>query len=243
MATTMSLAELRTAVLQRIDRLQNQNVPSPFFTTQELNSYINQSYFELYDLLVQKYGDDYYIKTPFTLIATDGINYLYDLPDDFYKLAGLDLLLANSINSAVTILPFMRGDRNRYSVPNFQSFYGVTNLRYRLNGGKLWLTPIPAANQTIQMIYIPKMTTLVADGDLVDGISGWTEYIIVDCAIKCLTKEESDASVFVMQKEALIQRIESVAGGRDAGNPPTVLDVQYQEMNFPGGNGAGYGAW
>lgn len=235
MATTMTLSELITAIRQRAD-FQN----SQFVTDAELQSYINQSYFELYDLLVQKYGDNYYVQTPYTFV-TDGINQFFNLPSDFYKLLGVDLALANTQDSWVTIRPFNFSDRNRYAVPNFQSFYGVTNMRYRLNADQLWLTPIPASNQTIRIWYVPKLTTLVTGTDTVQGISGWTEYIIVDGCIKALAKEESDPSVFLLQKQALIQRIEAAAENRDAANPATVSDTQYSDFWWPTGSGSGYG--
>ena len=206
MSTTMSLAELRTATRQRADMVNSQ-----FVSDSELNSYINQSYFELYDLLIQKYGDNYYSADP-VVFATDGQTMQYPLPDGaltftngrtqangyvataFYKLLGVDLQLANQYQSFVTIRPFNFSDRNRYAVLNFQSFYGVTNLRYRLNDKYIWLTPIPAAGQNIQIWYAPRLTTLSDDADTCDGISGWTEYIICDAAIKCMQKEESDVT-------------------------------------------------
>jgi hypothetical protein len=238
MATTMTLLALRTAVRQRSDMVNDQ-----FISDSELTSYINQSYFELYDILVQKYGDNYYVANPYS-ISTDGSNQLYSLPTDFYKLLGVDLALSNTADSYVTIRPFNFTDRNRYAVPNFQSFYGVTNMRYRLNGDKLWLTPTPASGQTIKVWYVPRLTTLSADGDTVDGISGWTEYIIVDACIKALAKQESDVTVFALQKAELIKRIESAAENRDAGNPATVGDTQFSDIWSSGsGSGYGYGAF
>lgn len=235
MATTMTLLQLRTAVRQRADIVNS----TQFFPDAELNSYINQSYFELYDLLVQKYGDNYFVQTPYS-ITTDGTNEFYNLPSDFYKIIGVDLGLSNKNDSWVTIKPFLMADRNRYSVPNFQSFYGVTNLRYKLNANQIWFTPIPAANQPIRLWYIPKMTTLNIDADTVDGISGWTEYIIIDVCIKIKQKEESDAAVFLKQKEDMMKRIESAAENRDAGSPKTVADVAYNDFSFDGGwNGSG----
>lgn len=234
-STTLTLTQLQTAIRQRCN-FEN----SQFVTDTELTSYINQSYFELYDLIVQKYGDNYYVQTPY-VFTTDGVTQFYPLPSDFYKLLGVDLALSNTVDSFVTIRPFNFSDRNRYAVPNFQSFYGVTNLRYRLNNNSLWLTPIPAANQTIRIFYVPEMTTLVSGTDTVDGISGWTEYIIVDGCIKCLEKEESDVSVFMAQKQALIQRIEAAAENRDAANPMTVSDTQYSDFWWPTGSGSGYG--
>jgi hypothetical protein len=233
MATTMSLADLRSAVRQRADMVNSQ-----FVSDTELNSYINQSYFELYDLLIAQYGNNYYVANPYSFV-TDGTNFLYSLPSDFYKLLGVDLALSNTLDSYVTIRPFEFIDRNRYAVPNFQSFYGITNLRYRINADKLWFTPIPRSGQTIRIWYIPRMTTLALDTDTADGISGWTEYIIVDAAIKCLQKEESDVSVLFAQKQSLINRIEAMAQARDAGSPAKVSDNMYADFWFPTGSGSG----
>ena len=234
MATTMTLLQLRTAVRERAD-IQN----SQFFTDSELNGYINQSLFELYDLINESYGENYFVAPlPFT-INTDGINQFYNLPADFFKELGVDLLLNGSNDSAVTIKPFNFSERNKYSVPNFQTFYGVTNLRYRLHGGKMWLLPLPAANQKINLWYIPSMTTLVLDTDSFDGFGGWTEYVIIDAAIKCKIKEESDGTLLVRAKDAMIERIENASKNRNAGSPPTVSDVLFQNLDYANSNGNG----
>jgi len=233
MATTMTLTELKNAVRQRSD-MEN----SQFVKDTELTSYINQSYFELYDLLVQKYGDNYFVASPYSF-TSDGVNDEYTLPTDMYKLLGVDLALSNSTDSWVTIKPFNFAERNRYAVPNFQSFYGITNLRYRLMGNKLKFTPIPQANQQFRLWYVPRLTTLVNNTDTVDGISGWTEYIIIDAAIKCLQKEESDTNVLMGQKLAIIQRIENASENRDAGFPRTVADVSFSNYEWPYGSGSG----
>lgn len=236
MATTLTLLQLRTLCKQESDM-----VNSSFISDAEWNSYINQSYFELYDLMVQKYGDDYFSEQ--YNFTTDGTSYLYPLPADFYKLLGLDLSLSGSDDSFVTIRRFNFADRNRYAVPNFQSFYGVTNMRYRLNANDLWITPVPSGGQQMRLWYVPRLATLTADGDTVDGISGWTEYIIVDAAMKAMAKEESDVSVLMARKAGLIQRIEAAAENRDAANPMTVADNQSSQFWNPsgmGGNGSGF---
>lgn len=247
MATTMTLTQLMTAVRQRADMVPASYTPAltgdDFFVTEpELISYINQSYFELYDLLVSAFGNNYYVASPYSF-TTDGVNELFALPSDFYKLLGVDLSLSGGTpGSWLTVKHFEFNDRNRYSVPNFQAFYGVTNLRYRLNGANLWLTPTPASGQSIQLWYVPRMTTLSALSSTADGISGWTEYIICDAAMKCLQKEESDVSVLMAEKQALKLRIEAMAENRDAGPPPKVVDNQSSDLWWPGngiGNGTG----
>lgn len=236
MATTVTLTQLITAVRQRSDMVNSQ-----FVTDSELTDYINRSYAELYDLIVQKYGDNYYVQTPYSF-TTDGTSFQYALPSDFYKLLGVDLGLSNTTDSFVSVAKFEFGDRNRYAVPNFQSFYGVTNLRYRINGNNIWFTPTPSQGQTIRIWYVPKITYLVAGGDTLDGISGWEEYVIIDAAIKAMQKEESDCSVLIGQKMGIIQRIEAAAENRDAGKPPKVVDNQYNDFWWPTGSGNGDGS-
>lgn len=239
----MTLAQIMTACRQRADMTPNGYTAAltgnGFFVTEpELISYINQSYFELYDLIISCYGADYFCVVPPYAFVTDGSTFNYPLPADFYKLLGVDLQLGNSNQSLVTIKPFEFIDRNRYAVPNFQSFYGVTNLRYRLNSNFLWLTPIPAANQTIQIWYVPRLTTLASLSDTADGISGWTEYIICDAAIKMLQKEESDISVLMAEKQALTTRIQAMADSRDIGSPHKVSDSLQNDI-WPTGSGSG----
>jgi len=237
MPSTMTLAQLRTASKQRADM-----VNSTFVEDSEWDSYINQSIYELYDLLVQKYGDDYYVADPF-YVTTDGTNHLFDLPDDFYKVLCVSIQLQGSNNSdpnGWTVLkPFNIQEKDQYILPNIQTFYGVTNMRYRIRGNKLWLNPLPAGGQRVQVLYVPRFEELTSDDETFDGISGWTEYVIVDAAIKALEKEESDTMALENRKAGLKARIESAAENRDAGNPATVTDSRANDVGFP----FGYGGW
>lgn len=222
-----TLSELRTLAREYSDM-----VGSQFVTDTEFNSYLNLAYFELYDILVTKFDDYFATSQNFTTVSNQ---FQYTLPSDFYKFLGLDLQLGSVQDSWVTIRPFMFSERNRFAVPNFQSFYGVSNLRYRVFANTLFLTPIPSAGQTLRMWYIPRLTEMTADTSTCDGISGWQDYVPLDAAIKALIKEETDPSALMARKQALIQRIESAAEGRDAGNPQTVSDVQGSDGYWPGG--------
>ena len=234
----MTLSEIRTQVRQRADMTASQ-----FVTDSELNGWINSSYAELYDLLVTKFGNDYFVQL-YSFQTNQNVE-RYDLPSDFYKLLGVDLQLTTGgpSDGYITLRPFTFAERNRYATANAQTWIGVTNLRYRLNGSKLWFTPTPQASQNIRLWYVPRVVPLVNDADVADGVSGWLEYVIVDVAIKALQKEESDVSVFLAQKGALIQRIEAAAENRDAGNPATVADVQFASGAWPYNAGFGGGGW
>jgi hypothetical protein len=226
-----TLLQLRTQVRQVANMETSQ-----FITDSELTSYVNLSAFELYDLLVTHYGDDFYVADPYTF-TTDGTNDHVALPADFYKLLGVDISLGG--NQWDNVPKFSVAGRNKYSNPTGGILYGYrNNIRYRLSGSKLWLTPLPKAGQQLRIFYIPRWTPLSADGDTFDGISGWEEYVIIDSAIKCLQKEESDVSALMAQKQGLIMRIEAAAANRDAGTPARVADVFGMDGDYPG---SGYG--
>lgn len=224
----MTLGQIRLAAQQRADR-----VNSNFVTLPEWNQMINQSYFELYDLLVTTFED--YFMAPAASFTTDGVTTLYPLPNGtnlsgaapFYKLLGVDLAVNTASNAYVSVGKFNFVDRNRYVYPNTAStIYGVFNMQYRVMGSNIELIPTPSSGQSIRLWYVPRITQLLADNDTTtDSISGWIEYVIVDAAIKALQKEESDVSVLMAQKQMLIKRITDSAMNRDAGQPDTISDT------------------
>lgn len=217
MSKTVTLSSIRTQARQRADM-----VNSSFVTDSELNGYINNSAAELYDLLVQKFGNDYYLST--SNITADGTNDQFSLPTDFYKLVGVEIQVTG--NDWITLRPFMFQERNRYSTAISRTIYGVTDIRYRVQGSNMRFAPIPTANQVFRLWYVPVITTLVSDSDTLDGVNGYEEYVIVDAAIKCLQKEETDCSVLLTQKQALIKRVEEAAENRDSGGGDRISDVR-----------------
>lgn len=235
-AGQVSLGQLRLMAQQRADR-----VNSTFVTKSEWNSYINQSAFELYDLITTLFEDNY-VAQPI-LFQTTGSQDQYDLPNGanaflteagapitprpFYKLLGVDLGLALNSNAWVSLHKFNFISRNRYVFPNITANYlGVFNLRYHLLGDKIAFIPTPSGAQYIRLWYIPRMIELLADTDVLDGVSGWSEYVVIDAAIKALQKEESDVTVLMLQKQAILDRIQSSAMNRDAGAPDTISNTR-----------------
>ncbi len=168
---------------------------SGFVSDLAIATHINNSGKELYDLLVSAYGNDYYLAPP-VKFTTDNINQFFALPDGvttfndvngnpfippaFYKLSGVDLQLGATPQSYVTLRTFPFGERNKFAVPNFASFYGFTNIRYRLFGtSQIWFTPLPAAGLTIQLWYTPRMPNIVSSF-VVNGTIGTSTLTTTD---------------------------------------------------------------
>lgn len=246
LAGQMPLGEIRLRAQQRADRVNSQ-----FVTLPEWNFFINQAYYELYDLLITVY-EDYYI-APRLQFQTTGAQF-YDLPNGqnysaapaLYKLYGVDCGLASNSNAWVSLKKFDFIQRNRYVYPQITStFLGVFNLQYRLMGQQIMFIPTPAGQQFIGLWYFPRLTTLLKDTDIMDGISGWTQYVIIRAAKYALDKEESDTSKLDEELAFLQKRIEESATNRDAGQPDTISPTRsWSERWGAYSSGMGYdGSW
>lgn len=78
------------------------------------------------------------------------------------------------------------------------------------------------------------------DSQSLDGIAGWEEYIVIDAAIKAQIKQEGPFEPLALQKQAMMQRIEAMANGRDVGQAQHVSDAL--STNSFGSNGSGWGS-
>ena len=232
-----TVGNLRLEIQQRTNK-EN----SPFYTTQEWNTMINNSYKELYDILLSQYGDDYYIQVPYTYTTSGQIDptyqtQVYPLPNDFYKMMRVEVALNPADpNSWITLKKFQAIQANLWNYPNIYTLRGITNLRYRVWGVNLQLVPLCAAGQTLRIWYSPRPNQLINDTDVVDAVSGWEEYIVTDVAIKALTKSEEDVSVFGAQKAAMLKRINEISCNRDIGEPEIVSDSRTRNFAWSGGD-------
>ena len=165
----------------------------------EANALINQSIAKLYDMLIASRGMDYYEKVPPQTITTTGVNPgLYALATDFYQLLQIE---ANLGGFTVPLMPYTM-----------------------MEHGRLAQVPVESGI-TITVRYIPTCGLLVNDSDPYDGINGWEEYIINDCAAHFCEKEERDASPFYKRMAEDVARIERMAPDRDGGMPTRRQDV------------------
>ena len=192
MASLVTLAYLRKKAKQRAD-MEN----SSFLSDAEWNENINAAAKKLYDILTTFYVDYYFDTHTLTLNGTDDA---YPLPDDFYKLLGVDRIVNGPTGEMISLKPYQFGERSSYLKP---SDSGVS----------------------IQLSYIPKMPEMAADSDTFDGINGWEQFIILDAAEVALAKEESDTTAIEKAKREMVEVITASAPIRDAGELERVTDV------------------
>lgn len=209
MARSYTLAQLRTAAKRRAD-MEN----STFVSDVEWNTYISASYGELYALLVNS-GFDFFESTQ--TITTDGTNASYALPADFGWCKGVDYVLDSQRKIDLALLQYH--ERNLFPVSAGKA------IAYRVAGSNVTLYPRPPSGQSYILNYIPVPADLTTDGQTVDGVSGWEELIVLDAAIKALSKEESDTTHLERERERIRKRIQDESSMREINNPKRVVDV------------------
>lgn len=221
MSTT--LAALRTRV-----RFKANMENSQFCTDSEINQYINDAYQSLYDLLVGKF-EDYYVTGPSSFtIATDANT--YSLPATFYKLLGVDRSIGGS--EYFPLKQFSFRDRNLKRI-NSRRLGLAPNLEYRIFGDTLYIVPEDQAAGDYRIWYVPKAVLMSADSDTMEGVNGWEEMVVVDAAIKCLIKEESDTQALMVEREIMRKRIDELALNRDVGESQQIQDVSNTYVDDP----------
>jgi hypothetical protein len=251
----INLGYLRYMAQLRADKLN-----SLYLTTDEWNWNINQSAAELYDNLVVKFGDDYFL-APFLIIELDG-SVSYSIPDGsnypvngvnspaLYKLSGIDCNVSGAtLGPNAGWLPLSRSnwsDRDRYTTWPGQAgaLNNIYQMSYRMMGNQIYLFP-QNTNMVVRVSYVPILSQMLQDTDMLPfSISGWSEYVIVDAAMKAMIKEESFEkwTALANSKTALMERIATTAANRDVGQPNTVSNVR-ATMGDPGFSswGTGFG--
>lgn len=140
-------------------------VNSGFIATDELNSYISQSYTKLYNLLVKK--GLHFFEAEQT-ITTDGTSQRINLPADYYGTLGVDYQVTT--DEFIELPEFMVTERNAFQRTSSGRAQG-----YRIVGDQIELAPIPPANQTYRHLYVPAPARLgvglvAAQGTITDAL-------------------------------------------------------------------------
>lgn len=225
----ITLGNLITEIRDRCDLTY-----SEFITNDELTSYINYSLGELYGLLVNSFGGEYFATSYVASINSGGTSLTANLPDDLYKVLGVDLCLAPApTNNRITLTSYNFNERNRANANNLFGYATQynTNYRYNIFNQTLQIQPPAASPLQLQVWYVPTAPQFSIPASLSQtftnntNLNGWLEYVIVDVSIKCKVKEETDTSMFVRQKALLTDRIRNEAQNRDQGAPKSVTDV------------------
>lgn len=203
MARTITLAELRTAVLERGGWSVSADLTAPV-----LNDFINEAIAELWDTLIQ--ADKERLATSTNLVTIAG-NDAVALPSTFYELLKLE---CQDGAEWVRLLPVALKVAHRFRTLNGKHY------RYRLQGSNIRLVPTPASVDTLRCWFIPYATPLVLDADTFDGINGYEEHVIQLAKYRCEVRQDLPSQEATYREVArLLQRVRTASSDRDADEP------------------------
>jgi hypothetical protein len=219
---TRTLLELRTEVRQRADMEGSELVSDA-----ELTRYINASSAALWDEMIAASEPDYILSDTIATVA--GTN-LYQLPDEFYRLAPQTprIDVGGKWRSLRRLAPsdVARMLNDDTGVPSHYKLGTIST------GDFIGLYPIPDGVYDVRLYYFRHAEVLVADGDVFGGRNSWEEWIVLDAAIKCLMKEESDVSALVGERERVMARIRQAAAHIDMNEPSAVVDLYRDDSEY-----------
>jgi hypothetical protein len=218
---------------------------------------------EVYDLLRQAVGDNYYRKpTPFTFTTSNGVTQ-YDLPADFLSLYSIDIYLVGTTSYGswkINARRYTEAERNLYQGIPIGWFSGATML-YSMNATQLIFQQPSITGWQVSLNYVPIAPKLgagpnpaVVDSsgnpyqpnsytDTWDDVNGWSEIAVLDAARKCAMKKGrlDLVAALAAEKERLKAQVKSLLPLRNAGEPLRPQVFGRSTMGARTGWGDGWG--
>lgn len=205
---TVTVADLILGARQRADMVNTQ-----FVTDAEILKLVDSSYRKMYNDITNCFENYYVSEVNITLVPGQRD---YDLPADFLKLLGIDIV---SGGKNFTMQPWSLNERNR-----LLTGWVSRPIRYIMKGSKISFVPVASSADIITMFYVPSPAEITI-GDSVEVFNGYDEFVMVDVAIMLKQKEESDCQILLIQKAELRKMIMENLEGRDAGFPQKMTDM------------------
>lgn len=221
-------------------RYRTDKVNSTFIDdTNDCVPWADKGHRELYDLLVNAYGDDYFHAIQ-DFRVTSGtqvtrLNSIFDCTTGVaidggivpYKICRLDVAF-----DGIRIPMGKWAWSDRTIDTNTSSWVAGSRIQYKFAENSFWWQPVPGATHCVRLYYIPRPTELTATGtNIHEQCEPWSEYIELYVAI-CIRQKERDSeqvAALSAQFAALKQHIIETAPPKDIGQPQPIVDLRSLE--------------
>jgi hypothetical protein len=191
---TQTLKSMRNRAAHRA------SIPTPTALTatsiDDANAAVNEGAAEFHRLVVEAAGDTAYRK-PITLRTVAG-QFVYPLPQDFYEIVSVSILLDNAGTDRRYLTRFTLAERPYLmsSTPGWagESFKYMIVGKGAIDGsdtGAVELLPIPSSVLAVELLYVFGPPLLVQDGDALDGFAGMEDYVITFAMRRFAESEEN----------------------------------------------------
>lgn len=222
MASSVTLAQLRLDARLYAD--QRPGSATSFITEPELTRLVNTKVRQLYDLLVEARGSDYYANEA-TIAIVAGTS-RYSLPSDFYQLSSATLEWASNEHELLFPVGSVRERIHYEGVLPQNAWSRYSPKGYRLRASQLEFLPTPTGTVTCRLQYVPVYTDMALDADTFDGINGWEKMVALGVAMEMRAIEKRPSSDLASMYAEQLARIDALKSERDAEAPKEVVDVQ-----------------
>lgn len=192
--------------------------------------HVNQGGAELWDLLIEARGPEYYQGTPQSITTTASTS-SYALEATFYMLISVYL----DGTQGGPLEPFSSQEepmlRNASSVGESPLYYQLRRTVAGANG--LVVLPVHSAGLTLKVNWVPAFTDLTDSGSsYFEGVNGWEEYITAFAA-RCIAMKDEEwplAKELENEMARLRARILKLAPKRDMHRARRVKDIRGPQM-------------
>lgn len=220
MARTVTLSSLEAQVRQRSDT----ESLTTRFPQSEVWEYINQSWAELYNVIVNS-GQEFYLSS-YSFNTSAGTTD-YAVPSDFYLDKGVDVTVSGQL---FTLERWQWEERDQYDT--MVTWSPGMPWSYLVIGSNVSLRPSPGGVYSMRLWYYPAPTRMAAGGDTIDCMAGFEEYIVNDAAAKILVKDDRDPSACLAMKDRARGIIDRMISNRSRSTGNRVLNVYRANNKF-----------
>jgi hypothetical protein len=224
LSNSYSVASLVGTIRTRTSQINS----AQFSDTVELIPWVRNSLKQLYEVLTSRWVDWYTIQRPLSLQT---FVERYTLPADYRAMQAVYMVYQNAGAGSVyreQLRGMPRSKFGRYGNLNVARRWP---LLYRIEAGKLFLTPAPSADyvNAIEFHYTPQWSGPLLDWSPIDvnGATlpnGWEEFVVLDVMQKMMMKNGKDINDILKMKTEVMNRVVAGAAQRDS-EPPQMRDV------------------
>lgn len=215
---------------------------SSYLDDLEVGQVCEDSYFELWDILIALMGDEapWLRQNLVTAAGVDSVD--VTVANGVYRMLRLEFASSGS----GIYLPV--GSLNMTSDPidtNARPWSDACSFRYfarrspradlasraalptTFAAWKFYFSPVPSAVYTLRMYYVPPPAiTVQADGTYTVFPDEFPEYVVADVCAKMMDKQEGDSAPFITERERIKGRIERYAKRHQMNGPHNIADVR-----------------
>ena len=192
-----------------------------FMPDSEVIDNLNVSIGKWWDLVMGSTFAGQFSRAPWNITTTQGQS-VYLLAPNTGRIISVDCFIVGNI-TPVSAWPYQEEQRNLWGNLTFTGWVYGQPILYQLQGQSICFRPIPQGAQNVTINYIPT-APILSDGDSLDSINAWEEFVVLDAAIMCALK---DGQLDIVQtltamREEERQRILAAAPNRNQGAPEQI---------------------